>query len=246
MARFGIEGIRYFDHVRDAGYDAADLVYVFNICNGLRDRLNDAGHANAFYWVNTDCWEIDLRSVTMGGIDDDWADDVDLFFILTHGREDDGIAKLAYNVKINHWLTTSDTWRLGTDKLNWLMVYGCHSVDLDHLTSYGQIFQRLHEFCGAWGDMWESWTLDEAGDDIGDNLTGGDAVVQSWIDGVSDWWLDNHPIVVAAEQEATWGNGNPNWGHTTIARDHLWGHGTTVSDIFANDVFWLSCQWAEG
>ena len=43
MARFGIEGIRRFGAARAAGFDADDLTYVFNICNGMDDQLRDAG-----------------------------------------------------------------------------------------------------------------------------------------------------------------------------------------------------------
>jgi len=246
MARFGIEGIRYFGNARAAGFGADDLTYVFNICNGLDEQLRGAGHTRAFYWANTDCWEIDLRSTTMGGIDDDWSDDVDLFFLLTHGRHDEGVASLLYNVRVNEWTTTSSTWRLGNDNLEWLLVYGCHSVDRGNPVSFWDIFRRLHQFCGAWGDMWDGITTDEVGEDVGDNLTDGDTVVESWIDGVGDWWVDNHPIVIAAEREATWNGGNFDWPNTTLDRDHFWGHGTTVADIFPSDLFWLSWQWAEG
>src|SRR5262245_14308878 len=204
MARYGIEGIRYFGNFRAAGYGAEDLTYVFNVCNGLDESLRDAGHTQGFYWANTDCWEIDLRSATMGGIDDDWSDAVDLFFLYTHGTTEEGVAKLAYNKKVNEWLTTSSTWRLGNISIEWLLVYGCHTVDLDNLAPFGDIFRRLHEFCGAWGDMWDAYTTDEVGEDVGDNLTDGDTVVESWIDGVGDWYVDNHPIVVAAEVAATW------------------------------------------
>ena len=246
MARFGIEGIRRFGAARAAGFDADDLTYVFNICNGLDEQLRDAGHSRRFYWANNDCWEIDLRSIAMGGIDDDWADDVDLFLILTHGRIDAGVASLLYNVSVNDWTTTSSTWQLGTDQLEWLLVYGCHTVDLANPLSHSGIFRRLHMFCGAWGDMWDSLTTDEVGEDVGDNLTDGDTVVDSWIDGVSDWWVDNHPIVIAAEREATWNGGDFDWPNTTLMRDHLWGHGTTVSDIFPANLYWLSWKWAEG
>jgi Family of unknown function (DUF6345) len=76
MARFGVEGVRYFGAARAAGFGASDLTYVFNICNGLDEQLRDAGHTRAFYWANNDCWETDLRSSGMGGDDDNWADDV--------------------------------------------------------------------------------------------------------------------------------------------------------------------------
>lgn len=71
--------------------------------------------------------------------------------------------------------------------------------------------------------------------------TGGSA-----IDGVSDWWADNHPIVISAERASTWNGGAPNWSQTTLNRDHFWGHGATVSDISTADKFWLSWRWAEG
>ena len=153
MARFGIEGICYFDKLRASGVvsKADDLTYVFNICNGLDRELRNKGHTRAFYWANDDCWEIDLRSVTAGGIDDNWADDVDLFFINTHGNNSGGNAILAYNVKRNEWIGNSSQWRLGNKNLEWLLIYGCHTVDLGNPLSFWHIFQRLHEFCGAWG-----------------------------------------------------------------------------------------------
>jgi hypothetical protein len=171
MARFGIEGIRYFGALRASGVASADdLTYVFNICNGLDGQLRDAGHTRVFYWANDDCWEIDLRSSSMGGIDDDWSDDVDLFFILTHGNHSSGNALLAYNVNRNDWLGNSSQWRLGNDNIEWLLIYGCHTIDLGNPLSFWNIFQRLHEFCGAWGDMWDGITTDEVGEDVGDNL----------------------------------------------------------------------------
>lgn len=180
------------------------------------------------------------------GIDDDWADDVDLFFILTHGKNDAGNALLTYNVHHNAWLGNSARWNLGTDNLEWLLVYGCHTVDLGNPLSFWHIFQRLHQFCGSWETMWDGHTTDEVGEDIADNLTDGDRVADAWIDGVSDWWLDNHPIVISAERSETFNGGNFDWPNTTLERDHWWGHGTTVGDILPGQLGWLSWQWAEG
>jgi hypothetical protein len=248
MASFGIEGIRYFPNLRATGLvtKAEDLTYVFNICNGLDRELRNAGHTRRFYWANRDCWEIDLHSSGLGGADDDWADDVDLFFILTHGNNDAGNAILAYDIKINEWIGNSGNWRLGNVNCEWLLIYGCKTVDLANPLSFWDVFQRLHQLCGAWDNMWDGVTTDEVGEDVGDNLTDGDTVVTSWIDGVSDWWVDNHPIVIAAERESTWNGGAPLWASTTMNRDHLWGHGTTVGDIFPASKFWLSWRWAEG
>jgi hypothetical protein len=249
MASFGIEGIRHFSHLRSSGTvsKAEDLTYVFNICNGLDRELRNAGHVRRFYWAETDCWEIDMQDISLSGIDDDMADDVDLFFILTHGTHTDGNARLAYDIQRDDWIGSSADWRFGDNwNLEWLLIYGCQTIDRGNPASFSNIFQRLHMFCGAWGDMWDSITTDEVGEDVGDNLTDGKTVAASWVDGVSDWWLDNHPIVLAMERESTWNGGNFDWPNTTMNRDHLSGHGTTVSDIYPEDKYWMSYWWAEG
>jgi len=248
MANFGIEGIRYFSNLRATGLvtKAEDLTYVFNICNGLDEQLRDAGHTRRFYWANRDCWEADLHSSGLGGDDDQWADDVDLFFILTHGNNDEGNAILAYDININEWIGNSANWRLGNNNVEWLLIYGCKTIDKGNPLSFWNVFQRLHEMCAAYDNMWDGITTDEVGEDVGDNLTDGDTVVSSWIDGVSDWWVDNHPMVLAMERQSTWNGGNFDWPGTTLHRDHFHGHGTTVSDIFPSDKYWMSWRWAEG
>jgi len=248
MATFGVEGIRYFSHFRATGLasGAEDLTYVFNISNGFDEQLRDAGHTRKFYWANRDVWENDLHSGGLGGDDDSWSDDVDAFFIITHGTHDSGQALLAYDIKINEWIGSSATWRLGNVQCEWLFVFGCHTVDLGNPLSFWDLFQRLHQFCGAYGDMYDSITTDECGEDIADDMTDGDTVASSWIDGCSDWWVDNHPIVVSAESRSTWNNGNFDWPRTTLNLDHFWGHGTTVGDLFPADKFWLSWTWSEG
>lgn len=107
MATFGVEGIRYFSHLRASGVlpsGPEDLTYVFNICNGFDSGLREAGHKRRFYWANRDVWENDLHSTDMGGDDDAWSDNVDAFFILTHGRHDAGHALLGYDIDIKEWI----------------------------------------------------------------------------------------------------------------------------------------------
>lgn len=247
MATFGIEGIRHFSHARAAGWDASDLTYVFNNCNGLDNALRSHGHTRSFYWAETDCWEIDLNDTSKGGIDSDYGDNVDLFFISTHGNHWDGHAVVLYDVARNNFVGDSHNWLLGNNwNLEWLLMYACETLNLSSPLDYWDIFQRLHKICGAYDLMWDGWTVDECGEDTGNNMTNGNTVAESWIDGVSDWWFDNHPMVIAAERADTWHSGNPDWGNTTMYCDHLWGHGTTVSDISPSDKYWLSWRWSEG
>jgi hypothetical protein len=253
-AHFGIEGLRYFDRaVAEGGIvltggkgKFGELPYTYDICNGLESRLSQAGHVQEFYWLNDDCWEIDLRSATQGGIDSSYSDNVDLFFILTHGGYWDKATHLVYNVAMDDWSISSKEWRLGDKKLNWLCLYGCHSIDIGQPLDHLHVFQGLHELCGSYGDMYSGWKVTEVGEDFADNMIDGDPVSRAWLSGVSDWWIDNHPMVLAVERRDTWNNGNPEWSKTTLNRDHLWGHGTTVSDISPTNIYWMSWISAEG
>ena len=248
MATFGVEGIRYFSHLRapEKWPTRRDLTYVFNICNGFDSALRNAGHTRKFYWANRDVWENDLHSTNMGGDDDAWSDNVDAFFILTHGNHEAGHALLAYDININEWIGNSVNWRLGNINCEWLFVFGCHTCRsrqsaqlLGHFPTPAPVLRRLRRHVGFNYDrrMRRGYRR---------RLTDGDTVASSWIDGCSDWLLDNHPIVLSAERQSTWNGGNFDWPNTTLNRDHFWGHGTTVSDIFPADKFWLSWRWSEG
>ena len=67
--------------------------------------------------------------------------------------------------------------------------------------------------------MYDGTTTDECGEDVGDNLISGDTISDSWIDGVSDWWVDNHPITVCVGDAATWNNGNIRWDRSYVREE---------------------------
>ncbi|MFC2169958.1 DUF6345 domain-containing protein [Acidobacteriota bacterium] len=249
MARFGIEGIRYFSNARAAGINVRDRTYVFNNCNGLKRSLENSGHWCRFYHQNRDCWEVDMRDESQfGGIDSEIVEEVYLFYISSHGSNLNGNARINYDIAEDNWISVSDTWRLGDSRgvLNWLLIWGCSTIDRQRINSFWDVFQGLHMICGAWDSMVDSFTVDEAGEDIGNNLTDGKTVAESWIDGVSDWAVDNHPIVIAIENERSWNGGNYDWLRSTLDRDHLNGHGNTVRDILPDRKYWISYWWAEG
>lgn len=94
LPTFGVEVIHDFDNYRKSGEpgaeDVADACWSYDIGNGFIDELTNAGHTLAFYKRNDSCNEIDLRdpSAGGGGIDVQYADNVSLFFIVTHGNRD--------------------------------------------------------------------------------------------------------------------------------------------------------------
>ena len=249
MARFGVEAIRYFGNARAAGIsDSGDLTYTFNRSNGFDSKLRSAGHARAFYWANTDVWETDIRDTDFGGDDRNWVDDVDIFWMETHGNHDDAShAILLYDTPHSEWLANSGNWQLGENwNSEWLMVYSCDTVNRDHVGGLWNIFARMHIYCGAYSTMWDGITTDECGEDVGDNLIDGDTVCSAWHDGVSDWWVDNHPITVCVGDAETWNGGAIRWERSYLNRDHLWGHGTVNPDLSPAQQACILWYWSEG
>lgn len=174
MARFGVEGIRYFSNARAAGFDANDLTYTFNRCNGFDAVLRGEDHTRVFYYANTDCWETDIRDADQGGSDTEYADAVDLFWIETHGNHTaSGQAILLYDTAHHNWITNSSQWELGEGTgydAEWIMAYSCSTVDRDKIEGLANIFAGLHIYCGAWDSMYDSWTTEECGEDVAENL----------------------------------------------------------------------------
>jgi hypothetical protein len=130
--------------------------------------------------------------------------------------------------------------------MEWLLIYGCQSIDGDHVQEHLHLFRRMHLFCGSYGDIFDSFTVDEVGQDTANNLTSGKTVTDSWGDGVSDWWVSNHPMVLSVENHISYNNGNVDWEATMIGCDHLWGEGFTLQDIQPTDQYWMATMSWDG
>ncbi len=248
MARFGIDAIRNCGNARAAGETtSSDLTYTFNRSNGFDSKLRGAGHTRAFYWANTDCWETDIRDNDRGGDDVSWVDDVDLFWIEAHGNNSGGQALMLFDTPQTSWFTYSGDWQLGENwNGEWVMAFSCKTVDRGNVAGLWNIFARLHIYCGAWDNMYDGITTDECGEDVAHNLVHGDTVSHAWHDGVSDWWVDNHPITVCVGDAETWNGGNIRWDRSHLNRDHLWGHGNVEADLAPAQQACILWRWSEG
>ena len=154
---------------------------------------------------------------------------------------------LLYDTPATAWLANSARWQLGEDWNNeWVMAYSCDTAALPTVTGLWNIFARMHIYCGAWDLMWDGITTDECGEDVGDDLVHGSTVCHAWHDGVSDWWVDNHPITVCVGDAATWNGGAIRWDLSALNRDHLWGHGTVTPDLAPAQQACLLWYWTEG
>jgi hypothetical protein len=246
MALIGIEYIEHFAKARASGtFDGGeDLSCPYYIATWFAYNLQQAGHTVKFLLIDDSVTERHMRDHSLGGDDGQFADSVDLYMIITHGAYKNNECLLLYDTNIDNWFGQSKQWRFGDNcNMEWLMIYGCQTIDLNHVTDHLHIFQRLHIFCGAYSYMYDSWTTDDVGNDTANDLISGKLVADSWGDGVSDWWAKNHPIALSVELQATWNGGSPDWNATVIGSDHLWGHGTTNPDIQPKDIYWMAAWW---
>ena len=247
MIYFGIEYITKFTNYNKTAKDPVNEIYqMISIGDGLDAGLEKYKHTRQFHKFETDCAEIDIRDVSFKGYDNYFADNVDLFFIGTHGNNYEGIIELLYNTKSGgDWIAYSDKWKLGDKKLRWLLMFACITLDLSYILKLLPIFQKLHVICGAYDHMHAARSENDFGEDLADNLCEDDKpVADAWFAAASSGRKDNHPMVVAAENknsiEVT--TGRANWNLTTIARDRL---SAPVPDIQNSDIYWLSVKWVE-
>lgn len=250
MATYGIEAIRYFDKVRTAlnKPELIDLIYTFDRSGGFDAKLRSAGHSLTFYLTNDYCQETDIRSADLGGEDRKYVDNVDICWFETHGEHtlDKGEIELFFNTTHTYWIAYSSDWKLGDQRLNWLLVYGCETVDRNKVPGIWSMFNGMHIYCGAWGKMWDSPTTNECGEDVGEYLISGSTVSDAWTNGVTDWLIDNHPITVCVGDSATWNNGNIQWERSYLNRDHLYGHGNVDPSLTPAQQACIMWRWAEG
>ncbi|MDT5132904.1 MAG: hypothetical protein QOE41_2215, partial [Mycobacterium sp.] len=202
MALIGIEYVDHFADERAAGpfSNAPDVTCPYYIANWFGPTLAQAGHQIEFLRSNHSVNERHMHEDTFGGDDGHNADSVDLYLIITHGRYEIECL-LLYDTDVGSWEGHSRQWRLGDNcNLEWLLIYGCRTIDPNNILEHRHVFRGLHLFCGAYGLMYDSWSTEEVGADIANNLVSGKTVADSWGDGASDWYVNNHPMVISVER----------------------------------------------
>ncbi|HEV8362809.1 MAG TPA: DUF6345 domain-containing protein, partial [Gemmatimonadaceae bacterium] len=139
MAKIGLEYVDSFANARaNAGVTGADdLDCPYYIGEWFIGYLEDAGHEIAVTKRNSTAGERHLHEADLGGKDATAADAVDLYLISTHGNYDEKACQLLYDTEKAKFIGTSKDWRLGNGcNLEWLMIFGCHTVDKDHLLDH--------------------------------------------------------------------------------------------------------------
>lgn|GEM_PF-3247899 len=254
MAIFGIEAISKYDNRRKNYADDTSVITVgvYAQNNALVKKLlhsKPKPDVKRYIKVETDCEELDLHDMNdNGGQDLKWAENVDIFFISTHGHNDGTNAVLAYDNNRNEWDGNSKNWKLGdSNLLKWLLLFSCTTVNLKNPLGFWHVFENLHELCGFYEDLFLSDKIgDDLGSDLGQKLIDGETTVaDAWLEATTESDYNTAAVVISAENQKTWNNGKPIWNDTTMNLDHLKGHGYTCPNVTAQDKHWLGVKWVE-
>lgn len=250
MSKIGVEYIESFENYnKNNTIILEELLGSDTFVHAFELKMLDAKqhHTVEFTRPNCQCHEIDLRdSEEFHGKDDKVADNVDLFYIDTHGGNDGKNITLNYDTKEEFWEGNSSSWRLGK-KLKWLLLSACNTLAMENLMGLWDIFQNLHLICGSFDEMYlyRDDLGKDIGTDLGEMLTDGHTVADAWIDGLTvesysgQKMLFQSPMVVSVEKRATWKNVNTDYRKTNMNSDHLLGAGRTVTGVSKKDKYWL-------
>jgi len=186
-------------------------IYGTNACvSGLNDIVNDpnTNWGMKYHWSNSDVWEKDYRSVSLGGNDYRLTDDVDLAAYSGHGYSNPGFLLTSEEDEI--WARRSKM-RLGDRDLEWFLTYTCNF--LNEYYAIGKIMNGLHMVCGYHSDM---TITTNGGSKFAYYAKRGNSVRWSWY----NYALDTQPS----------GNKAATFYHTSNKDDRLWGYGAVAND----------------
>lgn len=102
-----------------------DLSSPYLITYYLRNNLGGANWVSTYAWGDSDAWELDWKSATLGGNDYRLADNVDLAAFAGHGLGRNFVMNNAHN---DHYAAIADM-RLGDRDLEWLLAFTCRFLE---------------------------------------------------------------------------------------------------------------------
>jgi hypothetical protein len=169
-----------------------------------------------FAWKDNAAWERDFKSSSLGGIDNLYADDVDLVLFSGHGNSSGfyfGVSQDDLQVHYN------DAY-LGNKDLEWLIVDACQVLknDASKFNRWGfPVFGGLHYVLGFSSNTFD---VDTRGEDFIKY-----AMSYGWT--VRDAWIN---ATIVSENGTTAAYMRADNGNSNTYTDHLWGFGSVSSD----------------
>jgi hypothetical protein len=206
-ARFGTECQKDFQ-----GSWATTLPNVWDHCAYFNDELNDTDSQVFYYSLHGQKWNWE------NGGDQTLLDNVNLFYANTHGGFTASDAQWAM---WDSWTTAnSSNMRLGDEAygLSIFVTYACKTMkssDNNFWPRWDSIFNGgLRIALGSHGDVFDSSTTNEVGEDFAEDLQSGWSFRNSWYDALTDWNVDNDGAVATTgtDMNDCWNRqNNMNW-----------------------------------
>jgi len=205
---------------------------------GFYNKINGtSGWSGEFLWSNYNSWEKDFKRMDLGGLNNNYADAVDICLIGTHGSNswDSYYGKTLSSVYFSSdhadfHLTPSDARRcLGDYNLEWVCFDSCSVLKDSSRGYWHKTFNGLHLMLGfkntmyviSYGDgkKWAKYMVDDGWWDWPRTVT------QAWF--TATWWLQPGSVTARVLAEV---NNNYN--------DYLWGEGYVSPDPTYNSTYW--------
>lgn len=184
-----------------ADSDLGGLYWVWERCSAFNREMSQTEWKRFYYNLKGDNWWLHDATHDPSGYDGGTLDNVDLFYINTHGGAwDTSSVWSMYDVGQRAY---SFLMRLGDEsrQLSVFAAYACETMK----SSDGKIWTRLGPMfrgglryaTGSHDTVYDSPSTDEVGEDFADNLQIGYTLKHAWKSGNSDW-LTNQDLSVVA------------------------------------------------
>ena len=121
-------GVEWINSFHPGPCNQNNLDYRDDHAEGFYNHMGSHGHFKIFHWGNDNAWETDIRHPDFGGDALHWSEDVDFFYYSDHGGNWGNIMHIAFAVAHTHCLGSSDTWKLGSRMMKWLVLDCCQAV----------------------------------------------------------------------------------------------------------------------
>jgi hypothetical protein len=232
-AEAGIFGTACQEEFEDSSLGS--LYWVWERCSAFNRELGTSDWNRFYYNLKGDNWWLHDALYDPYGYDGSTLDNVDLFYINTHGGTTD----------------TTSVWAMhdiGQRAYSFLMRLGDESRQLSVFASYscetmkvsdGKVWPRLgtmfrgglRYIAGSHDTVYDSPSTDEVGEDFADNLQIGYPIKHAWKSGNSDW-LTNQDLIVLATGSSS--------GDCAFRRDYMrWSDYYTFPRLRDGAISWV-------
>ena len=232
-AEAGVFGTACQEEFEDS--DLGSLHWIWERCSGFNNELDNTDLKRFYYNLHGDNWWLQDTSLDPNAYDGGTLDDVDLFYISTHGGAWDTTSTWA--MYEDDQRAYSFLMRLGDEgrKQSLFASYSCETMKVSDgkvRTRLGPMFEGgLRYMAGSHGTIYDSPTTDETGEEFANNLQMGYTFRNAWKSGNSDLFTNQDLIVLSTGVSAADCNNR---------RDTMkWSNYNTYPRIPAGTPYWI-------